>query len=575
MGKLLCCLSLLFWWVIGGCRGTESQVASKTRGGGESVENSFIVELCLGMDELSGISSFLRQEEHFHHLLNQKFTDSRIKTISFLSSFPHRLRFRSLKSKQNCSLSMLSQMDFYSEKEGEILLSTWQRSGKVEFWEPNWLNTLSEVPRDSLFMQYAEGRRWWMEDVRLLSALEDVDRLTLSAGGPHTPVIAVLDGGIDYTHPSLKGRIWENNNHSNVFCLNDRWGCNTVDAPHGYLGNGEVHPFGTEYAGQSCHGYRIRKGDCMHATHIAGLLVGRVETGIPGICPFCKIMNLKVLESIDGEGRISDAAVLRALRYLSLFERGEGKNLVQIVSLSFGKYQKGKALALYIEYLSTLRDGILFVAAAGNEDSQRRVFPAALPSVIAVTALAASGRKASYSNYGSWVDIAAPGGEVREGAHLTIASSVPGGGSFPSQGTSMATPILAGVAGLVLSLKPNLSAHELRNVLLSSADENLYSSDFGQGYNYRNYYPSIDGESVPLLGVGRVDASAAVLGIKKRETDVRKNRRTEIKCAALTGTDASRWDSRWFLFLLPILVVFFPIESSIERKGTREKPKRT
>ncbi len=519
----------------------------------DSVPNSYIVAFC--PSEKKSRFPFLSFQEETHYLENFSFQgieDERIKEHSFISTFHN----ESSSFKSSCKDFVIGQIDFHSSEDAFALLKSWKHSGRIAFWEENAWNTLSDFDASNLNLYADEGRRWWTDTIHLFPALEYVEE-HVRGKEIISPVIAVLDGGIDHLHPALKGKIWENP-HASSLCPNDRWGCNTVEADRGYLGIGDAHPYGTDSAGEMCneYGLRVREGDCMHATHIAGIIAGNVEKDIPGVCPYCKVMNLRVLENVDGYGRISDSAVLRALKYLSLFERAPGKNLVRVVNLSFGKYQKGKAVALYIDSLSKLRDGIVVVAAGGNEDSQRRIYPAAYTSVIGVVGLAASGRKASYSNYGSWLNIAAPGGEIREGRGFAIQSSIPGGGISNSQGTSMASPIVAGVLGLMLTINPDLSYQDLREGILNSSDHSFYRADFADGYNYRNYYPVIDGQNVPLLGLGILDASAAVQGIKKQKSTVKQNQRVQLHCASIfINRDSTSMNMEHLFFLTPLFFV--------------------
>ncbi len=530
-----------------GCRGVDEGVYRASRyGAGEALPNSYILDMCASKSD--GIFSSFATEALSHEGLFRSFRqDFRVRNFEYLTAFP------ALNGKQ-CSRSILSRVDFMEGEDAHSILKSWQREGVVRDWEPNWLNKPALKQGATLSFAYLEdGQRWWTEAIALPSAMQTIHRMELSAETLFaSPVIAVLDSGVDYQHPSLVGRVWRNEGASSL-CQDDEWGCNTVDVPDGWLGSGVVYPFGTQGPGESCDTLSTRRrGDCAHATHIAGILAGDVASGMPGVCPFCKIMNIRVFESVAGEGRVPDSAILRGLKYLSSFERSPGKNLVRVVNLSFGKYQKGRAVSLYIEALAKHRDGILVFAAAGNEDSQRRVYPAAHFPVIAVTALAASGRKATYANYGPWVSLAAPGGEFREGFEFAIESSVPGSSFALSQGTSMATPVAAGIAGLLLAVQPDLSFDELRERLLSSASPQLYASNFGGAYNSRNYHPKIDGNHVPLLGTGLVDASAALRGIRRQDPPNGNKERVRIDCAEVVNDMNTKGPTpnAWSFFLL-------------------------
>jgi subtilisin family serine protease len=401
----------------------------------------------------------------------------------------------------------LTEVDFssLSPKRAANLLRQWRAQGWIDFWEPNWWNELHTNPSYPSSSATNMGNAWWQKAINLNPAL---GLMSTIPAPDKVPVVAVLDSGVDDKHPALVDAVWSPDPQFSSQCGADTRGCNTAAGGKDRLGNGEAYPYGTRQSGQRCGQHE--SGVCLHATHIAGLIAGRAQGGIKGICPFCKIANVRVVEDAGGSGKVSDASILRGLKYISQFHDG-GKNRIRLVNLSFGKYRRGRSLALFLDYLRHLRDGVFIVGAAGNEDSQTRIFPAAHASVFAVSALAASGRKASYSNFGSWVQMAAPGGEVIEGFQFAINSSVPGGSMGPSQGTSMAAPLVTGTAALMLAHAPHLSVDDLRDKLIESADRSLYSEVTADGYNGAHYRPHIDGVDYPLLGAGRLDVQRALI----------------------------------------------------------------
>ena len=561
MRKWACCLGVLLCCVVS-CRPSDFGVKSGASSWqGEALPNSFLVSFCPGDGRKFPVTNSFQEEGlYFEDLLRTLRSDSRIKMLSFITAMQNPAEETLHSRLESCSLAAVTRVDFFEAATASRMLNEWQKEGRIAFWEPNWLSRLSKMPQANLAKPYlGDGSRWWTDAIQLGAAIDAIKTTALVDGeNAASPVLAVLDSGMDVHHPALADRIWHNPDSAHSPCRHDLWGCNTVDPPDGFLGEGTAHPYGTQGPGELCEDQEQgMQGDCIHGTHIAGILAGDVEMGVPGVCPFCKIMNIRVIEKVGGEGRVPDSAILRALKYLSLFERRPGKNLVRVVNLSFGKYQKGKAVALFIEYLAKHRDGILVFAAAGNEDSQKRVYPAAHEPVIAVTGLAASGRKASYSNYGPWVNIAAPGGEFREGRDFAIESSVPGGALALSQGTSMATPVVAGVAGLLLTVNPELSLAELRQTILDAANPAIYDASFAEAYNFRNYYPELENGKVPLLGVGMVDASAAVRSIKRQESTLKKKERIQIDCAQIVTNGGSHESHplSLLLFFAPLLFV--------------------
>ncbi|MBU6308136.1 MAG: S8 family serine peptidase [Planctomycetes bacterium] len=265
--------------------------------------------------------------------------------------------------------------------------------------------------------------------------------------GSRNVVVAVIDSGIDYTHPDLAANVWTNprevagdgiDNDANGF----------IDDVRGWdFANADADPM----------------DDDGHGTHVSGTIgaVGNNAIGVTGVNWQISIMGLKFLDA-KGNGYTSNAVA--AVTYATRMRRDFGVNVVAI-NASWGSEKRSVALRDAIA--SAGRAGILFVTAAGNESSNNdRVasYPAndASDAVIAVTATNRSNRLAAFSNYGSTtVDLAAPG--------VAILSTVPGGGYAASSGTSMATPYVTGTVALMAAANPRATAAEIRAAILSTA----------------------------------------------------------------------------------------------------------
>lgn len=264
--------------------------------------------------------------------------------------------------------------------------------------------------------------------------------------GSDKVIVAVLDSGVDYTHPDLAMNIWTRPENikayedSNLGEIDDVRGYNAVDNDNDPMDeNG-------------------------HGTHCAGIIgaEGGNNEGITGVNWNVKIMPLKFMDA-SGSGTTKDA--IEAINYV-IDRKHAGVN-VRIISASWGSTQKSRALE---DVISKAKDaGILFVAASGNssEDTDRTPhYPSSynLSNIISVAALDNNDRLTSFSNYGAKsVHIAAPGKD--------ILSTWLEHDFREASGTSMATPVVAGVAALVLSKNPNMSVDELRKLLLSSVDK--------------------------------------------------------------------------------------------------------
>ncbi|HEY8342136.1 MAG TPA: S8 family peptidase [Calditerricola sp.] len=257
----------------------------------------------------------------------------------------------------------------------------------------------------------------------------------ISTGEP-TVVVAVVDTGVDLDHPDLRGQL----------------------VPGRNIVNPAAPP----------------QDDQGHGTHVAGIIAARTNNhrGVAGVTWQCRIMPVKVLDA-NGAG--------------NLFDVGDGiiwatDNGAKVINLSLGNYVASRYLRDAVRY--AFERDVVLVAASGNDALPDSGFPASYPEVLAVSALRPDRHLATYSNYGSSIDLTAPGDN--------IASTFPDNQYAAMSGTSMASPHVAGVAALVRSVNPTLSNREVMALLIRT------SRDLGR--------PGWD----PLYGHGQVDVAAAL-----------------------------------------------------------------
>jgi len=193
-----------------------------------------------------------------------------------------------------------------------------------------------------------------------------------------------------------------------------------------------------------------------HGTHVAGLAAGRTDnaTGIASIS-----WNVKLMPTSASNSESEDSIVRGLSSVIYLAENG-----ADIINMSWGSESTSQLQQEVIEYATLL--GSLLVSSAGNETSSEPHYPSSLPGVISVAAVGKTDRLASYSNFGISVDISAPGGAGLNG----IRSTTPPANYGNKSGTSMASPVTAGVFALLKSLHPSWSNDELVHQVLGTAD---------------------------------------------------------------------------------------------------------
>lgn len=376
-------------------------------------------------------------------------------------------------------------------------LARLRRNDAVARAEPNLLFDLGQTtPNDPLFSEQwgflNSGQEHAITDPPpdttsgLAGADADVVEAWDSTQGSSDVVVAIIDSGVDLTHPDLQGNLWINPGET----------ANGVDDD----GNGLV---------DDINGFDFFDGDADpqdlqgHGTHVAGIVaaVAGNATGVAGVCPECRLMALRV-----GNNKLSNLAILDAIAYA----RSMGADIMNLsFSGSFWSKFERKAIA------RAGAEGVLTIAAAGNEDRDNDrllwedgdrigpTYPASydLPSIVSVAAsndhdqyayatdcYYENGEDATGCYFTNWgiesVDLAAPG--------VDIVSTYPGGLFLVDDGTSMASPFVAGVAGLIKAEHPTFAPEQIRGALINSVDLPQELSGFW------------------TLTDGRVDANAAL-----------------------------------------------------------------
>jgi thermitase len=278
------------------------------------------------------------------------------------------------------------------------------RNHGVRFVEPHFLYVSNQgfEPNDALYSRY----QW------NLPQIETPEGWSVSQGSKDV-VVGIIDTGIDLEHPDLKPNIGQ--------------GLNLVDKN------------------------RPPADDVGHGTHVAGVISALINNGegVAGMSWRNPVMPIKAL---DHTGAGSTYTVAQGI----IWATDQG---AKVINMSLGNYANAQFLHDAIRYAFD-RDVVL-IAASGNDNTEQPGYPAAYPEVFAVGATDSQLQKASFSNYGDYIDAAAPG--------VSIASTYPDNQYAALSGTSMASPHVAALAALIRSVNPSLKNTEVMEIMRRTA----------------------------------------------------------------------------------------------------------
>ncbi|MBE0482874.1 MAG: S8 family serine peptidase [Bacterioplanes sp.] len=356
---------------------------------------------------------------------------------------------------------------WYAKRQTLIDIKTLRQRSDVQVAEPNYVRRLLRVPNDPRY-----SWQWHYPAIQLPAAWDDTVGESEQSSEP--VIVAVLDTGVFLQHEDLQGRLVTGRD----FVSNDN--CPNCSGPGDDPGD-------SDQLGQSS----------WHGTHVAGTIAAHSNNGIgvTGVSWGAKIMPIRVLGK-DGVGFSSD--IIQGVRYAAGLPNNSDTlptRRADVINLSLG----GTSSSTFEQntYTAVANAGVIVVAAAGNENTSQRSYPAAYGNVLAVSATEFRNQRAYYSNYGSWIDLAAPGGDMRvdrngdgqrDGIFSTFVDDLQGKTNRRSsyafqQGTSMAAPHVAGVIALMKAVSPTLKSTDIYDMLEDELlTDNIGSSTFfGKG----------------------------------------------------------------------------------------------
>src|SRR4030095_4392407 len=295
----------------------------------------------------------------------------------------------------------------------EVVEDALRNNPKVQFVEKNFIAQAVRVPNDPGY-----SSQWYLPFISAPGAWD------ITTGSTSIPV-AVIDSGVDPIHPDLSAKL--------------------VTGYNFLAGNIDTHDvFG-------------------HGTAVAGVIAAETNDGI-GVAGLAWNNTIMPLVVINSSNFATYANVVAAINYAA--DRGS-----KVINMSLGGTRYSSTLQSAVNYAWS--KGVVIVAAAGNNSSSSPFYPAALNNVVAVSATDPSDYLASFSNFGNWITVAAPG--------TSIYTTTNGGSYGFWQGTSFAAPQVAALAALIFSKNPSLTNQQVVDIIKNNADD-LGLPGFDQNY---------------------------------------------------------------------------------------------
>ncbi len=357
------------------------------------------------------------------------------------------------------------------------LLSELNAMPEVAYAERVPLYYTSAVPNDPF---YASGQQYAINKIN-----------ATGAAGIHTgtakTLLAIVDDAVLISHPDLQSNVEANRSYDVADKDND------PRPPAAGTNKATAYEFS-------------------HGTHCAGI-AGAVTNNSVGVSSVSNnkvsIIGIKCTSDQTADSRMIERSAEGMVHAINQGAR--------VISMSFGGTGTSQTIQNIINEATA--NGVVFVAAAGNENIETKHYPAAYDNVIAVASTDSKDLKSSFSNFGTWIDVSAPGSAI-----LSTVANGAAGEYVSYNGTSMATPMVAGLVALMLSENPNLTPQAVTQILKSTADP--VDNITGQSATYAG-----------KLGTGRINAYKAIQAIQALTPGVAPSAITSLKINRTGKTD--------------------------------------
>jgi subtilisin family serine protease len=374
--------------------------------------------------------------------------------------FPN-LKNTNTNSKTSIELAQVYRLELPANADVMAAVMELSANSDVVYAEPDYIAYSTETSiftftptTMSLVNDPLYGVQWGLAKINIEGAWDDTQ-------GSSTITLAMIDSGIDLTHVDLADQLWVN--------PGEIPGNGLDDDSNGYIDDINGWNF--------VAGSNDVSDDNGHGTLVSGVAAAIANNGqgVAGVCPQCSIMPVKVMQA-SGVANYSDIAV----GVLYAAQKG-----TKVINLSLGGYANSNTLHNAID-AAVNTYGVVVVAGSGNDNLNQLFYPAAYDNVLAVAGTQNDDTKASFSNYGTWVDVSAPAVDIR--------TTALGGDWVNSSGTSMGAPFATGLAGLLRTLHPTWNQATIRSQIIHTTD------------SIESANPAYAGK----LGSGRLNAGTAM-----------------------------------------------------------------
>jgi subtilisin family serine protease len=393
-------------------------------------------------------------------------------------------------SLSNTAFQNIHKVKLNSQSEITPLLQDLESHPSVLWAEPNYAYSIHFSPNDSLY-----PNQWALSKLGMENAWD------IEQGNPQI-IIGIIDTGIDYLGEDFNNRIWVNSiedlNHNGKLDSLDINGID--DDQNGYIDDVIGWDFTHAPSYPDNGDFLDPDNDPMddylggHGTPVAGIIGAATDNqlGIAGIAPGIRLMALR---AGTASGYLEEDDVAEAIIYAV-------QNGCKIINMSFGDLVYSHLLKEAVDYGAT--NGVIFVASAGNSGSQVLQFPAAYDNTISVGATTFENQLAPFSNYGSKIDLVAPGQDILSTGTNNFYGTY--------SGTSFAAPMVCGVLGLLWSQQPTISREALTGKLITGClDLGSPGWDMYFGHGLLDAFTSL---SSPKSSRARIDYPGTLSGVK-------------------------------------------------------------